>query len=150
LERGPGAATDEARGSAAVVVGGAIRCRFTSAVSRSIDSTLEIKEVILKSVLRIRIRDPVLFFDPWIRDGKKSGSRVRDEDPGSYFRELRDNFLGSKYFNSFEGSGSRIFLTLDGKHPGPATLLKIVRALQQCRLHNSRLKIRFTNESTES
>ncbi len=61
LERAEGAATEEARGSAAVVAGGAIRCLFTSAVSRSIDSTLEIKEVILKSVLRIRIRDPVIF-----------------------------------------------------------------------------------------
>jgi hypothetical protein len=33
----------------------------------------------LKTVLRIRIRDPVLF-EPWIliRDGKKFGSRIRD------------------------------------------------------------------------
>jgi hypothetical protein len=39
-------------------------------------------------------------FDPWIRDrlGKKSRSgsriRIRDEHPGSYFREFRNNFLG--------------------------------------------------------
>jgi hypothetical protein len=26
--------------------------------------------------------------------------RIRDEQPGSYFRELRNNFLGFKYFNS--------------------------------------------------
>jgi hypothetical protein len=34
------------------------------------------------------------FFDPWIRDGKKSasGSGIRDEQPGSYFLELRNNF----------------------------------------------------------
>jgi hypothetical protein len=39
--------------------------------------------------------------DPWIRDpvsgrGKKSGSGsgIRDEQPGSYFLELRNNFLG--------------------------------------------------------
>jgi hypothetical protein len=30
---------------------------------------------------------------------KKSGS-IRDEQPGSYFRELRNNFLGLKYLNS--------------------------------------------------
>jgi hypothetical protein len=34
-------------------------------------------------------------FDPWIRDGRKSasGSGIRDEQPGSYFLELRNNFL---------------------------------------------------------
>jgi hypothetical protein len=30
------------------------------------------------AVLRIRIRDPVLFY-LWIRDGKKSGSWIRDD-----------------------------------------------------------------------
>jgi hypothetical protein len=34
-------------------------------------------------------------FEPWIREGKKSGSgsgsRILDEQP--YFRELRNNFL---------------------------------------------------------
>ncbi len=34
------------------------------------------------------------FFDPWIRDGYKVRFRVRDEQPGSYLRELRYNFLG--------------------------------------------------------
>ncbi len=33
--------------------------------------------------------------------------------PGSYFRQLRNNFWGLKYLNSWFGSGSRIFLTLD-------------------------------------
>jgi hypothetical protein len=34
--------------------------------------------------------------------GKKSGSEIRtmDEQPGSYFRELRKHFLGLKYLNS--------------------------------------------------
>ncbi len=35
--------------------------------------------------------------------GKKSGSgwiRIRDEQPGSYFLELRNHFFGFKYLNS--------------------------------------------------
>jgi hypothetical protein len=35
------------------------------------------------------VRDP-----GWI---KKIKIRIRDEHPGSYFRELRNNFLGYKY-----------------------------------------------------
>jgi hypothetical protein len=37
----------------------------------------------------------VCFFDPWIRDGRKSasGSGIRDEQPGSYFLELRNHFF---------------------------------------------------------
>jgi hypothetical protein len=27
--------------------------------------------------------------------------RIRDEHPGSYFRELRNNFLGLNYINSY-------------------------------------------------
>jgi hypothetical protein len=34
-----------------------------------------------------------------------SGSRIRDEQPQSYFRELRNHFLGLKYFNFLIGSG---------------------------------------------
>jgi hypothetical protein len=38
-------------------------------------------------------------FDPWIRDtGWRI--RIRDEQPRSYFRELRYHFLGLKYLNS--------------------------------------------------
>jgi hypothetical protein len=53
-------------------------------------------------VLRIGIRR---LFDPWIRDGCKSasGSGIRDEQPGSYFLELKNHFLGFlglKYLNS--------------------------------------------------
>jgi hypothetical protein len=37
-------------------------------------------------------------FDPWIRDGLKISIRIwvriRDEEPGSYFRELTNNILG--------------------------------------------------------
>ncbi len=66
-----------------------------------------------------------------IRDGRKSasGSGIWDEQPGSYFLELRNHFfafLGLKYLNSLMrirdpgwksvGSGIR------DKHPGSATL----------------------------
>jgi hypothetical protein len=33
------------------------------------------------------------FLTPGSRTGKKSGSEIRDEQPESYFRELRNNFL---------------------------------------------------------
>jgi hypothetical protein len=36
------------------------------------------------------IRDP-----GWVKkSGSESGNRILDEQPGSYFRELRNNFLG--------------------------------------------------------
>ncbi len=77
-----------------------------------------------KSVLRIRIRDPAPFWslDPgWVKSGSVSGIRIRDqapfwsldpgwgkvririrdEQPGSSFLELRNNFFGLKYLNSF-------------------------------------------------
>jgi hypothetical protein len=39
--------------------------------------------------------------------GRKSvsGSGIRDEQPGSYFLELRNHFLGLKYFDADPGSG---------------------------------------------
>jgi hypothetical protein len=45
-------------------------------------------------VLRIRIRDPVPFrpLDPGFGMGKKF--RIRDEEPRSFFRELRNHFFG--------------------------------------------------------
>jgi hypothetical protein len=58
-----------------------------------------------KAVLRIRIRDPGLdaFLTPGsgIRDGRKSasGSGIRDEQPGSYFLELRNH----KFFDEDPG-----------------------------------------------
>jgi hypothetical protein len=53
--------------------------------------------------------------------GRKSasGSGIRDEQPGSYFLELRNHFFGFfgvkilKFFDEDPGSG---------KHPGSATL----------------------------
>jgi hypothetical protein len=75
--------------------------------------------------------------------GKKSGSGsgfgIRDEQPGSYFLELRNNFLGLKYLNSFMRIRDPIFgmekiriwdpgwekvgSWIRNKHPGSATLL---------------------------
>jgi hypothetical protein len=68
-----------------------------------------------ETVLRIRIRNPVPF-DPLIRDpggmDKKIKIRLRDEHPGSYFRELSNR-------NLFDpGSGIR------DKHPVSATLIR--------------------------
>ncbi len=36
-----------------------------------------------------------------IQDGQKIRIRIRDEQPGSYFQELRNHFFGLKYSNSF-------------------------------------------------
>jgi hypothetical protein len=46
----------------------------------------------------------------------RSGIQIRDEHPGSYFRELRNNFLGLnilKFVDAGPDLGSGIFLTLD-------------------------------------
>jgi hypothetical protein len=69
--------------------------------------------------------------------GSESGIRIRDEQPGSYFLELRNHFLGLKYFFVADpgswmekirirdpgwkevGSGIR------DKHPGYAPLPKL-------------------------
>jgi hypothetical protein len=70
--------------------------------------------------------------------GKKSGSGIRNEQPGSYFLEFRNHFFGLKYLNSLRirdlgwkqfgsgilGSGmekSRIRV----KHPGSAIAIVI-------------------------
>ncbi len=73
------------------------------------------------AVLRIRIRDPMPFrpLDPglWKKSGSGSGTRIRDEKLGSYFRELRKKFWVKilKILNLWCGSGSAIrnLLTLD-------------------------------------
>jgi hypothetical protein len=60
-------------------------------------------------------------FDPRIPDPgwvkkSRSGSSIGDEHPGSYFRELRNNFLGSKCLNSLmriRTQDPEIFFTLD-------------------------------------
>jgi hypothetical protein len=72
-------------------------------------------------------------FDPWIRDGRKSesGSGIRDEQPGSYFLELRNHFFaffGVKILKFFDedpgwrqfGSGIR-----DGKKSDPGSGINI-------------------------
>jgi hypothetical protein len=53
------------------------------------------------SVLRIRDPGSGAFLTPWIRDPGwvKTRIRIRDEQHGSYFQELRNNFLGLKYLN---------------------------------------------------
>jgi hypothetical protein len=68
-----------------------------------------------ESVLRIRIRDPVPFrpLDPGSGTGRKlaSGSGIRDEQPGSYFLELKKPFFCFfgvkilKFFDEDPGSG---------------------------------------------
>jgi hypothetical protein len=60
-----------------------------------------------ESVLRIRIRDQWPFWSLHPGSGmvKKIRNRIRDEQPGSYFRELRNNFFGLKYLILLCGSG---------------------------------------------
>jgi hypothetical protein len=62
-------------------------------------------------VLRVLIRDP----------GFGSGIRIRDELPGSYFLELRNQFFGLKYkfFDEDPGSGMGKIRIQDGKKSGP-------------------------------
>ncbi len=61
-----------------------------------------------------------------IRDGRKSasGSGIRDEQPGSYFLELRNSFLfaffGVKILKFFEDPGSGI-RDGDSSDPGSGT-----------------------------
>jgi hypothetical protein len=62
-----------------------------------------------------------------IRDGKKIWIRIRDEQPGSYFRELGKKFFGVtilQFFYADPVSGMEKIRTRD-KHPGSATLLSI-------------------------
>jgi hypothetical protein len=67
-------------------------------------------------------------FDLGIRDGEKIMIRIRDEQPGSYFRELRNNFWVKilKFFGADPrqkkfGSGMEKIRMRD-KHPRSATL----------------------------
>ncbi len=55
------------------------------------------------TVLRIRIRDPMPFWplDPGSGRGKKIKIRIRDEHPGSYFRELKTIFWGLEILKLF-------------------------------------------------
>jgi hypothetical protein len=67
------------------------------------------KKQVPDSVLRIRIR---CLFDPRIQDpgsrmDKKpgSGSGIQKEQPGSYFLELWNHFLGLKFFDAAQDPG---------------------------------------------
>jgi hypothetical protein len=75
--------------------------------SSNVRSKPHICSVHLKSVLRIRIRDPGLLFDHWIRDPEYIFSVSRISDPGSriprpYFLQLFDIFFGKKLYNSLK------------------------------------------------
>jgi hypothetical protein len=65
-------------------------------------------------VLGFRIRDPVLF-DPWIRDGEKSGSgmNIPDHLPGSLETVFVLKIL--KFFDADPDPGSGIFMI---RNPG--------------------------------
>jgi hypothetical protein len=84
---------------------------------------------------------------------KKSGFRIQDEQPESYFRELGNHFLRLKYLNSLmrirDGktsdprSGIRNGkIRIRDKHSGSTTLLRTPREynvnLYQLRLKNAR------------
>ncbi len=74
-----------------------------------------------------RIRDSVPFFDAYIQDtgwvqsqdpdpGSGSGIRIRDNHPGSYFRERRKQFFGLKILKFFDADadpGFGMFLIRD-------------------------------------
>jgi hypothetical protein len=53
--------------------------------------------------------------DPgWVKKSG-SGSGIRDEQPGSYFLELRNHYFGLKYFNS-------LMRVRDGKNSDPGSM----------------------------
>jgi hypothetical protein len=64
-------------------------------------------------------------FDPWFWHpgsgmGKKSGSGsgIRDEQPGSYFLELRNHFFGVKILKFFDGDPRSGMETIRIRDPG--------------------------------
>jgi hypothetical protein len=82
------------------------------------------------------------FLTPGSGMGKKagSGSGIRNEQPGSYFLELRNQFFGLKYFNSLmrirdeknsdPGSGmEKSRIRNPEKHPGSATLVSVIEEI---------------------
>jgi hypothetical protein len=75
------------------------------------------------AVLRIRICDPVPFY-PWIRDPgwvESQHPEIRDEQPGSYFLELKNHCFGFfgvkilKFFDADPGSGMETIRIRDRK-----------------------------------
>ncbi len=115
------------------------------------------------------IRDGVPFWplDPGsgIRDGRKSasGSGIRDEQPGSYFLQLRNHFFAFfgvkilKFFEEDPGSGIRDGDSSDpgsgirdgkksdtgsgirDKHPGSATL-HVIHSCKHCQILEWKIK----------
>jgi hypothetical protein len=96
-------------------------------------NTLRGKQTGRLCYVETRVADP----DPGSGIGKKSGSgiRIRDKQPGTYFRELRKQLFGLKYLNSlmwiwdpgWKNSDPRWKIIGSGirdKHPGSATLFK--------------------------
>jgi hypothetical protein len=94
-------------------------------------------------VLRILIRDPVsgAFLTPGSGMSKKIRIRIRDEQLGSYFRELRNNFFGFKILKFFyvdPGSGMGKFGSgiWDGKNSDPGS------GMEKIRIRNSGFNVR--------
>jgi hypothetical protein len=83
-------------------------------------------------------------FDPWIRDPgwEKVNIRIRDEQPGSYFFELRNHFfafLGVKILKFFdEDPGSRI-RDPDGDSSDPGS------GMEKCRIRDPGCLSRIRN-----
>jgi hypothetical protein len=62
-------------------------------------------------------------FDPWIRDPewvKKNRVRIRDDQPGSYFRMLKNRFFWLKYLN-------HLMRIRDGKTSYPGSGMENIR-----------------------
>jgi hypothetical protein len=88
-------------------------------------------------ILESSVADPEsgigCLFDPWIRDGRKSasGSGIRNEQPGSYFLELRNHFFAFfgvkilKFFDEDPGSGIETVRIRDGKKSDPGSGINI-------------------------
>jgi hypothetical protein len=48
-----------------------------------------------EQILEYKLTSSVADQDPgWVKSGYGSGIRIRDEQPGSYFMELRNHFIG--------------------------------------------------------
>ncbi len=104
-------------------------------------------------VLRIRIRDWVPFW-PLDPGWEKVSIRIRDEQPGSYFLELRNHFFpffGVKIQILWWGSGIRDGDSSDpgsgmkknrirDKHPGSATLLSTLVSIIESYIQYYNLK----------
>ncbi len=77
-----------------------------------------------QSVLRIRIRDWVPFW-PLDPGWEKVSIRIRDEQPGSHFLELRNHFFAFllRDGDSSDPGWKKVGSGIRDKHPGSATLV---------------------------